>query len=140
MLLRAALSGADFYLTEAAVLSSGAVTVVLMDLDHFKAVNDAHGHLVGDEVLLGTAGALVGLTRGADVVGRFGGDEFAVVLADTGREAAARIAERFRAALAGLPLSVSEVRLTASIGIAAYPPWPEHPSIDALIAEADEAL
>jgi diguanylate cyclase (GGDEF)-like protein len=207
ILLRAALSGTDFYLTEAAVLSSGAVaavlcgnwpgyivlafpasvvmqravlftplkqeirhdpktgllhweawrlvaaaaldraeraggavTVALMDLDHFKAVNDTHGHLVGDEVLVGTADALAGLTRGADVVGRFGGDEFAVVLADTDREAAARVAARFRAALAELPLSVPGVRITASIGIAAYPPWPAHPNVDALIAEADDAL
>jgi diguanylate cyclase (GGDEF)-like protein len=96
------------------------LSIVAIDLDYFKDVNDRFGHASGDEVLRTFARALLGQTRRHDVVGRLGGEEFAVVLPETGRDAACELAERIRAALDGLDVRVDEspLRVTASLGIA----------------------
>jgi diguanylate cyclase (GGDEF)-like protein len=91
------------------------LSLVMLDLDGFKRVNDERGHLEGDEVLRKIAGALEGTVRFSDVLGRYGGDEFAVLLPDTDADSAARVAERLVTAVreAG-----AENRVTASVGIA----------------------
>ncbi len=108
-------------------------SVVLIDLDSFKLVNDLAGHAAGDRVLRDVAHALEDSARGSDVVFRLGGDEFAFLLPETGAPAAAEVAARARGAVAAI-----DSRTGASYGIAA---WPEDgPAKDALLARADAAL
>ncbi|NIZ92416.1 diguanylate cyclase [Kineococcus rubinsiae] len=113
--------------------------VVLLDVDHFKRINDTHGHAVGDRVLIAVAEALRRTARYDDVV-RYGGEEFVVVLPDHDATAAAARAEQLRAACAELQLVAAGVRLrvTLSAGVAASP---EHGSTpDDLLLTADRAL
>ncbi len=113
----------------------GFVSVLMIDLDDFKAYNDEHGHQAGDEVLQGLARVARENVRAVDTVGRYGGEEFAVILPDTPCTEAAAVAERLRAALAALPL---RRRVTASIGVACFPTHGD--TLRELIARADEAL
>jgi diguanylate cyclase (GGDEF)-like protein/PAS domain S-box-containing protein len=93
---------------------------IMVDIDHFKRVNDTHGHEAGDEVLKAVAEALRSTARGADLVARFGGEEFVLVLPDTSAELAVRIAERLRLAIEALSTDVGGqiIRVTASFGVA----------------------
>jgi diguanylate cyclase (GGDEF)-like protein/PAS domain S-box-containing protein len=93
---------------------------IMVDIDHFKRVNDTYGHEAGDEVLKAVAEALRSTARGADIVARFGGEEFVLVLPDTSAELAIRIAERLRLAIEGLSTNVEGqvIRVTASFGVA----------------------
>jgi two-component system cell cycle response regulator len=93
---------------------------IMVDIDHFKRVNDTYGHEAGDEVLKGVAEALRSTARGADLVARFGGEEFVLVLPDTSAELAVRIAERLRLAVEALSTDVGGqvIRVTASFGVA----------------------
>jgi ATP-binding cassette ChvD family protein len=97
------------------------VAVLLADIDHFKKVNDTHGHLAGDDVLRGLAGELRQQVRETDLVGRFGGEEFVVLLPNTTPEEACRIAERLRRGAGVIQVLAGEctVGVTISIGIAA---------------------
>jgi len=110
------------------------LAVAMVDLDRFKAINDEHGHAVGDEALVTAAEALQRTLRAEDVLGRLGGEEFLVLLPDTNLEAAARAAERLRAAVAdsGAPMA-----LTASVGYAVVN---GDEAADELVQRADEAL
>ena len=115
------------------------VALVLLDLDHFKQVNDSYGHPAGDAVLVEAARRLGERTRGGDLVARYGGEEFAVIVADARSELElARTAEALRMAIAGEPFIVADqvLRLTASAG-AVYARATE---AAALVAAADEAL
>ena len=96
------------------------LAVLIADVDHFKRVNDSHGHLVGDQVLIGVAGTLRTQVRESDLVGRFGGEEFVVLLPRTDDSEAQHIAERLRTRVASLSLPGQEtsVRVTISIGVA----------------------
>lgn len=96
------------------------LAVLIADVDHFKQVNDSHGHLVGDQVLIGVAGTLRTQVRESDLVGRFGGEEFVVLLPRTEGAEARHIAERLRTRVASLSLAghESSVRVTISIGVA----------------------
>jgi diguanylate cyclase (GGDEF)-like protein len=121
------------------------VGVLIIDLDHFKRVNDDHGHLAGDEVLMAVAEAITGQVRGYDVIGRFGGEEFLALLPDIDSQHLVAVAERIRREIAGLVLPVTGHRgmvlfrgLTASIGIAVYP---RHGAeLDDVLRAADSAL
>jgi diguanylate cyclase (GGDEF)-like protein len=118
----------------------GDVCVVFFDLDGFKDLNDHWGHLFGDEVLCRVASALRATVREGDVAGRWGGDEFAIVLPGTSSEGGARLAELVRRLVAGEVLVApdgDEVRLTASFGLAAASDGVE---LGELIAAADSAL
>ncbi|KGE04683.1 GGDEF domain-containing protein [Pseudohaliea rubra] len=92
------------------------VAVAMIDLDHFKAVNDSHGHLVGDQVLLALGQCLAGAVRAVDLVGRWGGEEFLLLCPSTDRAGALAVAEKLRAAVAAEPFA-DGVALTVSIGV-----------------------
>ena len=93
---------------------------IMVDIDHFKRVNDTYGHEAGDEVLKAVAEALRATARGADVVARFGGEEFVLVLPETSADMAVRIAERLRLTIEALSTDVGGqvIRVTASFGVA----------------------
>lgn len=113
-------------------------SVVLADLDGFKDVNDAHGHAVGDDVLRAFAEVLRETLRESDVAGRWGGEEFLLLLPGADEEGAAHLAERVRVALAERSIpSAPNLRLTASFGVAEFT---DHPSAEQLVAAADGAL
>ena len=99
---------------QAQLLERG-LSLLVIDVDHFKEVNDGQGHLVGDQVLSGVSAALRGACRAGDVVGRIGGDEFALILPDTSGETAAALGERLRLEVRDLDLPVP---VTLSIGAA----------------------
>jgi diguanylate cyclase (GGDEF)-like protein len=115
------------------------VSVVLLDLDGFKAVNDELGHAAGDETLRNTAEILMHHSRGINVICRYGGDEFAVLLVETSKAGAKLYADRIRQVLATYPFGHGR-RVTASIGIACLPDDVHDPSADDLIRAADDAL
>ena len=104
----------------------GNCSVILLDLDHFKKINDTHGHHAGDAVLVEIANLLTGLTREVDSVARVGGEEFAILLPDTSRLGAAVLAERIRTAVANRSMLVDgkTIRITTSLGLAAVPTEP----------------
>ena len=114
--------------------------VVLLDVDHFKQVNDEHGHAVGDTVLQGIASLLNASKRNEDVLGRIGGEEFFVLLAQQTREGAVEAADRLREALRSSELEGGPggLRLTVSGGVALYPDDGAH--WDPLFAAADRRL
>src|SRR5262249_26490050 len=95
-------------------------SLMMIDVDHFKSVNDTHGHQVGDRVLRWVADTIRGGIRSIDVAGRFGGEEFAVILPSTGLSVAQTIAERLREGVAEKPFSSdgTEITVTVSIGVA----------------------
>jgi diguanylate cyclase (GGDEF)-like protein len=98
-----------------------ALAVVLVDLDHFKQVNDEHGHLIGDRALAHAASILSREGRDVDVVARYGGEEFAILLPMTNASGAKEMAERCARELAGAPLQIdglAPIRITASMGVA----------------------
>jgi diguanylate cyclase (GGDEF)-like protein len=99
------------------------VSCLLMDVDRFKAINDTYGHPVGNEVLRELAALINGSVRRSDLVGRYGGEEFLLVLPETGREGAVALAERLRRTVEGTIFRVGphEIRLTVSIGVATFP-------------------
>jgi two-component system cell cycle response regulator len=99
------------------------LSVVLCDVDHFKAVNDTYGHPVGDLVLQGTARILAKEARTSDLVARYGGEEFAVVMPETDAAGARVIAERIRARIAEavFPSELGPLRITVSMGVATFP-------------------
>ncbi len=114
------------------------LAVVLADVDGFKDVNDAHGHSVGDEVLKAFAAVLRDTLRESDVAGRWGGEEFLLLLPGADEEGAARLAERVRAALAARSIpGAFGLRVTASFGVAEYAPGS---SAELLVVAADQAL
>ena len=112
--------------------------LLLLDLDKFKQVNDQRGHPVGDQVLANVGAVLRSVLRAGDFAGRNGGEEFAILLPDTEIPAALEIAERVRAAVAGITLPGSDVSVTASIGVVGFP---DHATtLDRLEWLADAAL
>jgi diguanylate cyclase (GGDEF)-like protein len=114
------------------------VSVVLLDLDGFKAVNDEYGHTVGDDTLREVAQILMKHSRGINVVSRYGGDEFAVLLVETSKAGARLYADRIREVVAKYPFSHGKV-ITASFGVASLPD-DEAGTAEDLFRAADEAL
>jgi diguanylate cyclase (GGDEF)-like protein len=116
------------------------LSVVMVDLDHFKRLNDTHGHALGDQALRAAAQLLVAGVREVDLVSRSGGEEFAILLPGTDLPTGIEIAERLRLAVRGgeIPSPHGAVGLTASFGVAEL--QPRDVSIDQVIARADRAL
>lgn len=115
------------------------IGLMIIDLDHFKAVNDTHGHDIGDEVLRNVARCLRNMTRYHDVVARLGGEEFAVVAPNMEMLTLTTFAERIRKAISGMVVESGNVRLkvTASVGLAV---WDRKESQDQLMRRADMQL
>ena len=120
---------------------------LMLDIDHFKQVNDTHGHAAGDAVLRELAQRIESQVRASDVAARYGGEEFIVLLPDTNVAAAQRLAERIRGAIGGAPIGLpngQSITITASIGIAEVAPAQADRDLktlgDSLIARADVAL
>ncbi len=114
------------------------LSLILLDIDHFKRVNDRWGHQTGDRVLRGVARELLKATRLSDLVARYGGEEFAVILPATPEENAHMVAERLRGAIAARP--VAGVSVTASLGLASYRGDRALADEGELIRRADQAL
>ncbi len=121
--------------------SQMAVSLLMLDLDHFKRINDTHGHLAGDDVLKAFAVLVKNCLRKEDLLARYGGEEFVVLLPGSSQIAAAALAERIREQASALPLDANghRVRLTVSIG-AASEKGDTLPSLEAMLGRADEAL
>jgi diguanylate cyclase (GGDEF)-like protein/PAS domain S-box-containing protein len=119
---------------------SRSLAMFMLDIDHFKKVNDEYGHDAGDKVLRSLSEVSASALRGADILGRLGGEEFGVLLPETDAESAYEVAERLREAIANASISVngSSLKVTVSIGISILSP--EMHSIDALLKGADVAL
>jgi diguanylate cyclase len=117
------------------------VALVFMDIDHFKAINDRFGHETGDRMLQQLSARLRGLIRETDLLFRWGGEEFVVLMPHTDPGEARVLGERIRAAVAERPFAATEARprvpLTVSVGVAGTASWPVDP--DALLASADAA-
>ena len=115
--------------------------VMLVDIDHFKSVNDSHGHLAGDSVLRHVADLLRTRLRAQDLVGRYGGEEFMVLLPHTPLGGALELAETLRRAVERLPCvgGGKEIPVTVSIGVCGGPLQPAD-GWDGLVQGADEAL
>jgi diguanylate cyclase (GGDEF)-like protein len=125
-----------------AIRTSSPLAVALLDLDRFKQINDTYGHLIGDEVLRHVADSMTGLLRDYDLAGRFGGEEFVMLLPQTRAPDAFKIADRVRAHIARLPIATTggePVPVTVSIGVAALDAGSSR-ELTELLAAADAAL
>jgi diguanylate cyclase (GGDEF)-like protein len=116
------------------------LSVILLDIDHFKRVNDHHGHLAGDHALCEVAQRLQQALRGSDILARYGGEEFLVILPETDTEGTLILAERLRAAINDTPITLEHDTLSISIslGIAELNAQTQNPT--QLVAEADHGL
>ncbi|MCR4509752.1 GGDEF domain-containing protein [Pseudomonas sp. 32.2.56] len=115
------------------------LSVLMVDIDHFKRINDSHGHIIGDQALKAVASALKDSLRNVDMVFRYGGEEFMVLLSNTSREAASMVGERLRLAVLGIQYLVENraIELSVSLGCACLLPGE---SMDSLLRRADNAL
>jgi diguanylate cyclase (GGDEF)-like protein len=120
--------------------AGAAVAVLVFDLDHFKSVNDRHGHPAGDRMLIAFTAIATARLRRDDLFGRMGGEEFAALLPGASPQVALTIAERIRKAFAAAAIAhgEGEVSTTVSVGISTVAVAP--PDLDRLIASADRAL
>ena len=114
------------------------LAAIMVDLDHFKKINDLHGHGVGDEALAAVGAALADSIRASDYAGRYGGEEFLLLLPDTGSDDAAHVAEKVRLAIAAISIPALQGPLTASFGVAALPA--DSGDASGLLRQADRAL
>jgi diguanylate cyclase (GGDEF)-like protein len=127
--------------TKRATRSGRPLSLLFIDLDGFKSINDTHGHLFGSRALVEAAGVIRASARETDVVARFGGDEFALVLPDTGADGAVYVGERIRERLAAhrfLERDGLSISLTASVGVSTLPDVAT--TAEGLIQAADQAM
>ena len=118
-------------------------TVIMLDLDHFKRINDQHGHLAGDVVLAHAARQIQAQVRGVDLVGRYGGEEFCILLPRCGLDEATLVARRICTAMASHTARLADgrnVSLTASLGVAASSPGERMQALQHILDRADQAL
>jgi diguanylate cyclase (GGDEF)-like protein len=115
------------------------LSLLMLDIDHFKNINDSHGHSAGDDVLKAVAASIKGQLRNVDMVFRFGGEEFLILLSNTGREAAAMVGERLRFAAQAKDFMADGklIELTVSLGCSTLLPGE---SVESLVRRADSAL
>jgi diguanylate cyclase (GGDEF)-like protein len=130
-------------LVQAAVRYARPLSVLILDVDHFKAYNDQYGHLAGDEVLRQVGAILQSVARRSDIVARIGGEEIGIILPETDEEGAVALGERFRQAIEAAewpkrPITVSLGAATVAFRQAV--PRPETPDLSAILQAADRAL
>ena len=128
-------------LAEHAATTGRPISLVLVDIDNFKSINDTYGHAAGDSVLRELAGRFRGNTRSEDLVCRIGGEEFVIVMPDSGLEAARQMGERLRTEIAAEPFRIGPeilLKVTASVGVASHE-GADRP-LDVLFSRADQAL
>jgi diguanylate cyclase len=118
--------------------SGSALSLIMLDIDHFKAINDTHGHLAGDQMIRDIASLLAGCLREADVAGRYGGEEFGLLLPDTSLAGAYIVAERIRMKVQGMVTQPHNISCTISLGVASVSA--DVGSYLELIRNADHAL
>lgn len=120
--------------------SGDPVSVVIADIDHFKSINDRHGHAIGDDVLCQAASRMRSVLRDHDGISRYGGEEFLILLPRTGHAIALDIAERVRSAMADQPLTtdVAPLQVTVSMGVSTS--GTDTADVEGLIGDADAAL
>jgi len=124
------------------VRSGNPALLLMLDIDHFKSINDAHGHLAGDRVLQAVARCLAGCVRPQDTVARYGGEEFAIVLPDCQLNYGEAVAERIRQTVANLSIAVSPeltLQITLSVG-GAFAPTQSRCTPDVWVERADNQL
>lgn len=117
------------------------LAMLMLDIDHFKRVNDNYGHVAGDMILAGLSGVVNSKVRNVDSACRYGGEEISVILPETGMDGAAQVAERIRLAIEGYRFDIGEgksIDITVSIGVSSLPP--KATSVAKLVAVADKAL
>lgn len=114
-------------------------SVLLLDIDHLKRINDQYGHIVGDKALVAIASLMKKITRPNDLVGRWGGEEFLIICPNTGSEKATTIADRIVESLNSQPL-LSDIHITVSIGIATASGKNEKDTVERLMQTADKRL
>ncbi|MDE1146144.1 MAG: GGDEF domain-containing protein [Azospirillaceae bacterium] len=119
----------------------GALSALMLDIDHFKQVNDTWGHQAGDRAICGVVDLCRAAMRDADVIGRFGGEEFVILLPETELDEAAGVADRLRRAIEDTPIAVADgvsVRMTCSLGVTTLLAGDR--TVDAFLGRADKAL
>ncbi len=123
------------------VRSGGSLAILLADVDHFKNVNDTHGHPIGDDILREVARRLLGAVRAYDLAGRYGGEEFLIVLPDCGASDALARADQLRAAIAEQPMLTAQgpISTAVSIGVIVAQDWGQ-PTSETILREVDNAL
>ena len=129
-------------LLPSALEEKSSVALIMIDVDHFKNINDTYGHTVGDRVMKHVVAALVSRVRTADIMARYGGEEFVLFLKDVGSRGALALAERMRAQVEETPYPLGEgnIPTTISVGITICDTSRENPVLDDLIVRADRAL
>jgi diguanylate cyclase (GGDEF)-like protein len=115
-------------------------TVIMIDIDDFKKVNDTYGHAAGDKVIKGVVGALRSISRKSDVVARIGGEEFAAILADATRQEAIAVAERVRIEVEEIRIQFEHHLLSVTISVGGAEFRAEDKSVSSVLARADKAL
>jgi diguanylate cyclase (GGDEF)-like protein len=138
---RSFLERGESELSRARRFAGSPVACIMVDLDHFKKINDTYDHHAGDQVLVAASGILMSSRRQYDEVGRYGGEEFALLLPNTTAATAAIVAERIRSTIAGTPVVVDghRILMTASFGVASYPSA-DIQCLNDLLKAADKAL
>ncbi len=116
------------------------LSALLVDIDHFKNFNDKYGHVVGDQVLHAAAQLMASALRESDIIGRYGGEEFSIILSDTNDSAALRVAERLLANVADVPIDTEAGKLSIQISIGIAGMSIETPTLHSLIVTADQAM
>ena len=134
--------GLDFLASEWLVARADgrALGCLMVDVDHFKLINDEHGHEAGDRVLADLAQTLAKHCRGVDMPFRYGGEEFCVVCTDTDLATAGIVAERIRAAIEGTTITCGQTKIAATVSIGFAAIQPSHTNVEALLKDADSAL
>ena len=131
-------------LLEDARSNGGSVTAIMVDIDHFKSINDAHGHFVGDQLIYSVAHTLKSAIRASDLVARFGGEEFVVILPNISPKDANTLAQRLRRKVSEITTDATPIAITISIGISRFDTAELFESglenYDQLLKEADQAL
>lgn len=116
------------------------LSLVMLDVDHFKKINDSYGHDVGDRILKSLIERFRGKLRGSDVIGRFGGDEFLILLPETDAENACRLAERLRESVEAAPIAVGEYNIRATISLGAACSGDHNGNLSTLLQAVDESM